>query len=417
MKSILEILNDKVETAFTKAGYDKKYGFVRNSNRPDLCEFQCSGAMAAAKEYKTGPIEIANKVTEILKNDRDFSMVSVVKPGFINLNVDSLLLSHLVGKMREDDKFGLNPPKKEMTIIVDYGGANVAKALHVGHLRPAIIGESVKRIGRFMGHKVIGDVHLGDWGLQIGLIITELRHRQPKLSYFDSSFQGEYPKEPPFTISDLEEIYPYASARSKEDEEYKKEAQEATAGLQSGDPAFRAIWQHIVDVSIADLKSNYQKLNVDFDLWKKESDAEPFIPDMIKDMKEQGVAYVSEGALVVDVSEEGDKKELPPCLIVKSNGATLYATTDLATIIERMKLFNPDLIIYITDKRQALHFTQVFRTAKKAKLTHEDTEFIFIGHGTMNGKDGKPFKTRDGGLLRLETLIEQINEEVRQKMK
>ncbi len=417
MKTILEILNDKMEAAFTEAGYDKKYGLVRISNRQDLCEFQCSGAMPAAKEYKTAPIKIAGKIVEILSEDKDFSEVSAVMPGFINLRVDSGMLAGLVCQMRREDKFGLNSPDRVMTIIVDYGGANVAKALHVGHLRPAIIGESIKRISRFMGHKVIGDVHLGDWGLQIGLIITELRRRQPELPYFIEGYSGEFPAEPPFTISDLEELYPFASARSKEDEDYKKEAQEATAELQSGNPAYKAIWQHIVNVSVADLKSNYNKLNVEFDLWKKESDAEPYIPDMVKYLKENGYAVVSDGALVVDISEDGDKKELPPCLIVKSNGATLYATTDLATIVERMKLFHPDLMIYITDKRQELHFTQVFRTARKSKLIHEDTECLFIGHGTMNGKDGKPFKTRDGGLLRLETLIEQINGEVYRKMK
>ena len=263
---------------------------------------------------------------------------------------------------------------------------------------------------------MIGDVHLGDWGLQIGLMINEVRHRQPELPYFDADFTGEYPKEAPFTISDLEQIYPHASGYAKEHEDYMQEAQQITAQLQEGHPGYIALWQHILSVSIEDLKKNYDKLDVHFDLWKKESDAQPYIPDMVEKMKADGLAYMSEGALVVDVTEEGDKKELPPCLIVKSNGASLYATTDLATIVEREKLFQPDEIIYLADKRQSLHFTQVFRVAKKAKITRPEVGLVFIGFGTMNGKDGKPFKTRDGGVLRLQALREQINEEVYKKM-
>lgn len=267
-----------------------------------------------------------------------------------------------------------------------------------------------------MGNNVLGDVHLGDWGLQIGLIITEVKKRQPELPYFDNAHEGAYPSEAPFTISDLEEIYPCASGYSKEHPEYLQEAQEATAMLQEGHPGYRALWQHILDVSIADLKMNYGSLNVDFDLWKKESDAQPYIPDMVQKLKDDGLAYMSEGALVVDVTEESDKKELPPCLIVKSNGATLYATTDLATIVEREKLYHPDHIIYLADKRQTMHFTQVFRVAKKAGIADPDVRLDFIGFGTMNGKDGKPFKTRDGGVLRLQELCRMINEEVYKKV-
>lgn len=340
----------------------------------------------------------------------------MVKPGFINITVSGKLLVDFGKAMMTEEKFGIPAPEKERTVVIDYGGANVAKPLHVGHLRPAIIGESVKRICRFMGDKVIGDVHLGDWGLQIGLIINEVRHRQPELPYFDADFTGEYPKEAPFTISDLEQIYPHASGYAKEHEDYMQEAQQITAQLQEGHPGYIALWQHILSVSIEDLKKNYDKLDVHFDLWKKESDAQPYIPDMVEKMKADGLAYMSEGALVVDVTEEGDKKELPPCLIVKSNGASLYATTDLATIVEREKLFQPDEIIYLADKRQSLHFTQVFRVAKKAKITRPEVGLVFIGFGTMNGKDGKPFKTRDGGVLRLQALREQINEEVYKKM-
>ena len=416
MKTILEICKDKLTAAFRAAGYDEKYAMISVSNRPDLCQYQCNGAMAAAKEYKKKPIDIANDVVAQLEQDASFEKVDAVMPGFINLNVSGELLVQLADTMRKEDKFGIHPPEKVKTIVVDYGGPNVAKALHVGHLRPAIIGESIKRISRYMGHKVIGDVHLGDWGLQIGLIITELQKRQPDLVYFDTEYKGEYPKQAPFTISDLEEIYPCASAYSKEHPEYMQKAQDFTAKLQEGDPACRSIWQHILDVSIADLKKNYQKLNVEFDLWKKESDVEEYIPDMVKYLKENGYAHMSEGALVVDVTEEGDKKEYPPCIVVKSNGATLYATTDLATIVERRKLFHPDAIIYVVDKRQELHFLQVFRTAKKAELIEKEVELAFVGFGTMNGKDGKPFKTRDGGLLRLEALTKEINEEVYSKM-
>ena len=416
MKKIIDVLQEVMEGGFEQAGYDKKFGFVTVSNRPDLCQYQCNGAMAAAKQYKMAPFQIAEKVVEAVKENDIFEKIEMVKPGFINITVSGKLLVDFGKAMMTEEKFGIPAPEKERTVVIDYGGANVAKPLHVGHLRPAIIGESVKRICRFMGDRVIGDVHLGDWGLQIGLIINEVRHRQPELPYFDADFTGEYPKEAPFTISDLEQIYPHASGYAKEHEDYMQEAQQITAQLQEGHPGYIALWQHILSVSIEDLKKNYDKLDVHFDLWKKESDAQPYIPDMVEKMKADGLAYMSEGALVVDVTEEGDKKELPPCLIVKSNGASLYATTDLATIVEREKLFQPDEIIYLADKRQSLHFTQVFRVAKKAKITRPEVGLVFIGFGTMNGKDGKPFKTRDGGVLRLQALREQINEEVYKKM-
>ncbi len=416
MKKIIDVLQEVMEGGFEQAGYEKKFGFVTVSNRPDLCQYQCNGAMAAAKQYKMAPFQIAENVVEAVKENDVFEKIEMVKPGFINITVSGKLLVDFGKAMMTEEKFGIPAPEKERTVVIDYGGANVAKPLHVGHLRPAIIGESVKRICRFMGDKVIGDVHLGDWGLQIGLIINEVRHRQPELPYFDADFTGEYPKEAPFTISDLEQIYPHASGYAKEHEDYMQEAQQITAQLQEGHPGYIALWQHILSVSIEDLKKNYDKLDVHFDLWKKESDAQPYIPDMVEKMKADGLAYMSEGALVVDVTEEGDKKELPPCLIVKSNGASLYATTDLATIVEREKLFQPDEIIYLADKRQSLHFTQVFRVAKKAKITRPEVGLVFIGFGTMNGKDGKPFKTRDGGVLRLQALREQINEEVYKKM-
>ena len=416
MKKLTELMAEELSAAFEKAGYDPAYGKVNVSNRPDLCEYQCNGAMAGAKAYKKAPFMIADDVVANLKGSRIFSMAEVVKPGFINLKVSEEYLAQYLKDMADDEKLSVNTAENPKTIIIDYGGPNVAKPLHVGHLRSAIIGESIKRIGRFVGHKVIGDVHLGDWGLQMGLIITELKHRQPELVYFDDSYTGTYPEEAPFTIGELEEIYPSASAKSKEDEAYRAEALEATHLLQQGKPGYMALWNHIMNVSVTDLKRNYANLNVTFDLWKKESDAQPYIPDMVEKMKEQGFAYEDQGALVVDVKEESDTKEIPPCMLLKSDGASLYTTTDLATIVERMKLFNPDEILYVVDKRQELHFIQVFRCARKTGLVKEDTKLSFLGFGTMNGKDGKPFKTREGGVMRLENLITDIDEEMFHKI-
>lgn len=416
MKKLMELMAQELSAAFEKAGYDPAYGKVSVSNRPDLCEFQCNGAMAGAKAYKKAPFMIADDVVAALGSDTMFSKAEVVKPGFINLNVKGEILADYLKDMAADEKLSVSQAETPKTIIIDYGGPNVAKPLHVGHLRSAIIGESIKRIGRYVGHKMIGDVHLGDWGLQMGLIITELKHRKPELVYFDDAFEGEYPKEAPFTISELEEIYPCASAKSKEDEEYRNEALEATHLLQMGKRGYMALWHHIMSVSVADLKKNYNNLNVTFDLWKSEADAQPYIPDMVEYMKEKGYAYEDQGALVVDVKEENDTKEIPPCMILKSDGASLYTTTDLATIVERMKLFQPDEILYVVDKRQELHFIQVFRCARKTGLVKEDTVLSFLGFGTMNGKDGKPFKTREGGVMRLENLIADINEEMYRKI-
>ena len=412
MKKLTDYMTEELSVAFEKAGYDSSYGKVGVSNRPDLCEYQCNGAMAGAKAYKKAPFMIADDVVGNLADSKVFSMKEMVKPGFINLKVSEEFLADYLKKMEKDEKLGADTAKEPKTIVIDYGGPNVAKPLHVGHLRSAIIGESIKRIGRFVGHKVIGDVHLGDWGLQMGLIITELKHRQPELVYFDDSYTGEYPAEAPFTISELEEIYPCASGKSKEDEAYRQEALEATHLLQQGKPGYMALWNHIMSVSVTDLKRNYANLNVSFDLWKKESDAQPYIPDMVEMMKEKGFAYEDQGALVVDVKEETDTKEIPPCMLLKSDGASLYTTTDLATIVERMKLFQPDEILYVVDKRQELHFIQVFRCARKTGLVKEDTKLSFLGFGTMNGKDGKPFKTREGGVMRLENLIADIDEEM-----
>lgn len=415
MKKILELITEEFEKAFEQNEYDKKLGKVVVSNRPDLCQYQCNGAMAGAKLYHKAPIMIANQVVESLQDNEMFESVEAVMPGFINIKLNSEFVAKYLNDMKEADKYGCENKAPE-TIVIDYGGANVAKPLHVGHLRSAVIGESVKRIERFMGNKVISDVHLGDWGLQMGLIITELECRKPDLVYFDESYTGEYPEEAPFTISELEEIYPCASAKSKVDEEFKEKAHQATLKLQSGYAPYTAIWKHIMKVSVEDLKKNYGNLNVDFDLWKGESDAQPYIPGLIQDLIDKKLAYESQGALVVDISKEDDTKELPPCIVRKSDGAALYATSDLATIIQREQDYKPNHYIYVADKRQELHFTQVFRVSKKANIVDENTKMEFLGFGTMNGKDGKPFKTRDGGVMRLENLIAQINKAVYDKI-
>ena len=417
MKTLIDLITEQVTNAFTGQGYDAKYGKVTLSNRPDLCEYQCNGAMAAAKEYKCAPFMISDKIAQALAENELFESVESVKPGFINMKVSPAYMAKYVSDMKADEgRFGCDKAAHPKTIIVDYGGANVAKPLHVGHLRSAVIGESIKRIGKFMGHHMIGDVHLGDWGLQMGLIIVELKERKPDLVYYDESYTGEYPKEAPFTISELEDIYPTASKKSKEDEAFREAAMEATSQLQAGRRGYRALLAHILDVSVTDLKKNYDNLNVSFELWKGESDAQPYIPDMVQMMKDKGFAYMSEGALVVDVKEDTDTKEIPPCIILKSDGASLYSTTDLATIVMRMQDYNPDAIIYLTDQRQSMHFVQVFRCARKTGLVGPDVELTHIGFGTMNGKDGKPFKTRDGGVMRLEYLLDEINEEMLKKI-
>lgn len=416
MKKFLDLISEEMKQAFIEAGYDGELGKVSVSNRPDLCEYQCNGAMAGTKLYHKAPIMIANDVAAKCADSKVFASVEAVAPGFLNIRLDEQFIANYLEEMKADKKYGLEEAKEPSKIVIDYGGPNVAKPLHVGHLRSAIIGESIKRIARYNGHEVIGDIHLGDWGLQMGLIITELKERQPDLPYFDENFEGEYPKEAPFTISELEEIYPAASLKSKEDAAYKERAMDATFKLQNGVRGYRALWNHIIAVSVSDLKKNYEKLNVEFDLWKGESDVHDVIPGMVEYMKREGYAHESEGALVVDVKEETDTKEIPPCMILKSDGASLYNTTDLATIKERMEEIKPDHIIYVVDKRQELYFTQVFRCARKTKLVTPETKLTFVGFGTMNGNDGKPFKTRQGGVMRLENLIRDINDQMYEKI-
>ncbi len=416
MKKIMDLIAEELTAAFEKAGYDAKFAKVTLSNRPDLCEYQCNGAMAAAKAYKKAPIMIAQDVLAALGESRILGDVQAVNPGFINIKVSEDFLAGYLTEMQKDENLSVEKAEEPKRLMIDYGGPNVAKPLHVGHLRSAIIGESIKRMGRFLGHEVIGDVHLGDWGLQMGLIITELKHRKPELVYFQEDYTGEYPEEAPFTIGELEEIYPTASGKSKEDAAYKEEALQATYELQRGRAGYRVLWKHILNVSVSDLKKNYARLNVEFDLWKGESDADAYIPAMVEKMKNDGFAYEDQGALVVDVKEETDTKEVPPCMILKSDGAALYTTTDLATIVERMEDYQPDEILYVVDKRQEMHFIQVFRCARKTGIVKDDTKLSFLGFGTMNGKDGKPFKTREGGVMRLENLISEINAEMYRKI-
>lgn len=417
MKRILDLLSEEMGKAFEAAGYEASLGRVTLSNRPDLCEYQCNGAMAGAKKYRKAPLMIANDVALQLGDSPVFKEAAAVAPGFLNLRISEDFLLNMVRTMTAEGKFGLEMPGKPKKIMIDYGGANVAKPLHVGHLRPAIIGESIKRICRYAGHEVIGDVHLGDWGTPIGMVITELQERKPELPYFDENYDGAYPDEAPITEAEFAEIYPLASAKAKADPEYRARALEATRKFQTGVRGYRALWKYIVDVSKVDLKRNYDSLNVEFDLWKGESDVNDLIPEMVAYMKDNGYAHISEGALVVDVKEETDTREIPPCMILKSDGASLYNTTDLATIMERMRLYDPDEIIYITDKRQELYFEQVFRCARKTKLVKPETVLKFLGHGTMNGSDGKPFKTRDGGVMRLESLVGETRDEMYRKIR
>ncbi len=416
MEKLIDSISAQVSKAFEAAGFDAKYGKVTVSNRPDLCEYQCNGALAAAKQYNLAPLQIASQVAAQLASCESFESAVAAPPGFLNLKLSAGCIEAYLTEMAQSPNFGVQPEPNPKTIVIDYGGPNVAKPLHIGHLRSAIIGESIKRIYRFFGNTVIGDIHMGDWGLQMGLIIAEVQERSPALPYFDSQFTGDYPQQAPFTISELEEIYPAASAKAKQDEAFAQKAHNATYELQSGNPGYMALWKQIMAVSVADLKKNYQNLSVEFDVWLGESDAHRYIAPMLEDVQARGLTRKSEGALVVDVAEPGDTKEVPPCILVKSDGAALYATTDLATLVQREKDFRPDKILYVVDKRQGLHFEQVFRVARKAGIVRPETELVFLGFGTMNGKDGKPFKTREGGVMRLETLTSEITDFVTKKI-
>ncbi len=404
--NIRQELTKIVSGAFEKLGYAPEYGAVTVSGRPDLCQFQCNGAMAAAKEYRTAPAAIADGIAECLRMDKRFSSVESVKPGFINMSLSDAWLAELMNAAGGDDRLTL-PLMEPRTIVVDYGGANVAKPLHVGHLRSAIIGDTLCRLARFLGHRVISDVHLGDWGLQMGLVIAEIEREQPELCYFDPDYEGDYPAEPPVTVDELNVIYPAASARSKTDAEFAAKAARATVELQDGRAGYTALWRHVRGVSIADLKRNYGALGVSFDYWYGESDADKYIPRVIGLLRNKKLLRESDGAMVVDTALPEDKEPMPPMIVVKSNGGDMYGTTDLGTILQRVEDWKPDEIWYVVDNRQALHFKQVFRCAALAGLL-DNTDCIHINFGTMNGRDGKPYKTRDGGVMRLSDMIGDV---------
>ena len=412
MLSVIETLNEIFMQSFENAGYDRELGRVVVSNRPDLCQFQVNGAMGGAKIYHKAPLMIANDVISNLVSNDVIESVNVVAPGFININVKDSFLNEYLNGMLKSENVGFEKTKDAKTVVIDYGGPNVAKALHVGHLRSAVIGEALKRLNRFYGNKVIGDAHLGDWGLQMGLIIHELKQRKPELCYFDENYEGEYPTEAPLNLKELEEIYPFASGKSKEDEEYLAKARVATKEYQEGRRGYRALCKQIIAVSMQDLKRNYSRLDVDFDVWLGESDADPYVADMVKMMKDKGFAYISDGALVVDVKEETDTAPIPPCIILKSDGSSIYETTDLATLVQRMQDYKANRVVYVVDKRQGLHFERVFRCAKKTGVVPEGTELSFVGFGTVNGKDGKPFKTRSGGTMKLSELLDTVEAKV-----
>jgi arginyl-tRNA synthetase len=389
--NILTDLTGALSGAFEKSGYDRRYGTAAVSNRPDLCHYQCNGALPAAKEYKKNPLAIAGEVAELLRGDDRFASVETAPPGFINLCLSDSYLAALAAG------FGF-PSMEGKTIVVDYGGFNTAKPLHVGHLRTSIIGESLCRLARFLGHKVIGDIHIGDWGLQMGLVFAEMEERG--LSEV--------------TAEGMNEIYPAASARSKTDAAFAEKAAVLTAALQQGDPKLRALWKTLRDISVDDQKKICDILGVRFDYWYGESDADPYVPRVMEMLRDKGLLRESDGALVVDVALPEDKEPMPPMLVQKSNGADIYGTTDLGTILQREEDFSPDQIWYVVDNRQSFHFKQVFRAAKLAGIT--DAECLHISYGTVNGTDGKPYKTREGGVMRLSDLIQTVITSARKKI-
>jgi arginyl-tRNA synthetase len=416
MTSIRTQLTAIVSQVVTDLGYDAQYGEVVLSNRPDLSQFQCNGALAAAKRYGRNPRELAQAIAEQLQADPRFQEVTIAGPGFINLTLTDAFLVEQIRALMVDPRFGCPTVAQPERVVVDYGGANVAKPMHIGHLRAAIIGESLKRLVRFVGHHAIGDVHLGDWGLQMGQVIAELTDRHPDWPYFDAKFSGPYPTRSPVTIQDLDEIYPVASQRAKSNPDFMEAARQATLELQEGRPGYRALWQHMVTVSIAELQRDYDDLNVHFDLWMGESDVHELIEPLVTRLRAAGCAYESEGALVVDVTQPDDKRELPPLLLVKSDGAMLYGTTDLATIDQRVDELNAERILYVVDQRQSLHFDQLFRAAHKCGVAPASVQLEHLGFGTMNGADGKPFKTRAGGVMKLRYLIDMVTEKARERL-
>jgi arginyl-tRNA synthetase len=413
--SLTETLSHLVGAAFAAEGLDAALGAVQRSDRPDLAQFQCNGALAAAKAAKLNPRAVAEKIAGRLKADPRFAKVEIAGPGFLNLTLTDAWLNACVGEAAADPRCGVGARDNPQTVIVDFVGVNIAKAMHVGHLRSTIIGDSLQRLFRFAGDTVYSDVHFGDWGLQMGQLISELAREKPELPYFDPAFRGPYPQISPVTMEDLELLYPRASAASKTIPERLEEARKATAELQGGRPGYVALWKHFQTVSIEGVKRELASLGVHPDWWRGESDADPLVDDMVADLAARGLVVESDGALVVHIAEETDKKEMPPLIVRKSDGGALYETTDLATIIDRVRAVDPDLILYVVDQRQGDHFEKVFRGARKSRLNGK-AELYHVGFGTVNGTDGKPFKTRDGGTLKLFDLIEQAQAEARARL-
>jgi arginyl-tRNA synthetase len=404
MPSVSATLSDAVAAAFAAEGLPAEFGQVRSSDRPDLAQFQCNGAMPAAKAAAKPPRDIAQGVAARLEADKRLAKVEVVGPGFINLDVTDAFLSEHVNALAGDPRLGCPKTDPARTVVLDYGGPNVAKAMHVGHLRASIIGDSLRRLFAFAGDRTVGDVHMGDWGLPMGMLIAEIARAHPDLPYFDGDFTGPYPNESPVDIDDLQRIYPLAAQRCKDDAEFLEAARKATAELQAGRPGYRALWQHFIDVSLEEMRADFASLGVAFDLWFGEAVVNDLIEPLVRQLREQGTLVESQGALVVPVAEEGDKTEIPPLMMLKSDGAVTYGTTDLATIEHRRRELDPDLILYVVDQRQHLHFEQVFRAARRAGVNGK-AALEHIGFGTMNGPDGKPFKTRAGGVMKLRDLI------------
>ena len=415
--TLTEQLSAIVSDAFEACGYDRALGTVTVSDRPELCQFQCNGAFGGAKLHRKAPAMIANDVAAKLSEDPLFAKAEVAMPGFLNLTLTDDALSQMAMDVANGERALVEPVGAGKTAIVDYGGPNVAKPLHIGHLRPAIIGEAVKRLCKASGYHTIGDIHLGDWGLQIGLVIAELRERNPEWRVFADDFDETTDTVPELNVELLQEVYPFASGKSKENDAFKAAAQQATYELQSGRPGFMALWKEIMRVSVADLRENYDRLNVFYELWYGESDAEAYVGQLVDTLSEQGLLRESDGAQVVDLATEEDNAPMPPVIIKKSDNSSLYATTDLATIIQRQQDYAPDLIWYVVDKRQSLHFDQVFRCAKKASLVPAECDLKHLGFGTINGADGKPFKTRDGGVMQLRVLIDTVTDAAMEKLK
>jgi arginyl-tRNA synthetase len=412
MNSLLAELGRIAGAAFQEEGLSPGFGSVRNSDRPDLAQFQSNGALAAAKASKSNPRTIAERVAARLRQNPVFARVEIAGPGFINLDVADVHLTKRVGEFAAS--MDQPPPETGRSLVIDFGGPNIAKAMHVGHLRSAIIGDSLQRLFRANGWHVTSDVHLGDWGLQMGQLISEIGHRGLAPVYFDESFKGPYPEQSPVTMDDLEELYPAASAACA-DLSRLEEARRATAELQAGRAGYRVLWRHFVEVSETGLKRAYESLGVSFDLWNGEAAVDPLISGMIEDLKRRELAQMSERALVMFVARNSDKKKIPPLILLKSDGAVTYGTTDLATVADRVTSLHPDLVLYIVDQRQSMHFEQVFRAAETAGLNGRAV-LEHAGFGTMNGTDGKPFKTRAGGTLKLQDLIQSATEEAEKRL-